>query len=229
MKEPVGTVCSFRQPFTTGGGSLKEQTYDRGTKANSEVYSAAEAFSGTYRVKVSHISGKTLGDKAKLVVTRFKGTPKESTEFITVDLDPKGMTDPEVSITMEGGRRNNLALIPSPVEMARYRGRSEQNNQVMNKLRALTTGSPSSTSKMAGGVGSPMKPVLADAAIGSIDRRLGEVSWSTRLGAEYSSGLDIRSETTIRVDGNVEVKAKPVFDSGTKNTRVKLDLIPGGE
>ena len=55
------------------------------------------------------------------------------------------------------------------------------------------------------------------------------MSWSTRLGSERSVGLDIRSETTVRADGLVEVKAVPVFDSLPKNARVKLDLIPGGE
>jgi hypothetical protein len=55
------------------------------------------------------------------------------------------------------------------------------------------------------------------------------VSWSTRLGAERSVGLDIRSETTIRADGKAEVKAVPVFDAVPKDAKVRLDLIPGGE
>jgi hypothetical protein len=55
------------------------------------------------------------------------------------------------------------------------------------------------------------------------------VSWSTRLGDERSAGLDIRSETTVRPDGTVEVKAAPVFDSLPKDVRAKIDLIPGSE
>jgi hypothetical protein len=71
--------------------------------------------------------------------------------------------------------------------------------------------------------------MLADAARGGAGPRQGEVSWSTRLGSERSVGLDIRSETIIRPDGKVEVKAVPVFDANLKDARVKLDLIPGGE
>ena len=55
------------------------------------------------------------------------------------------------------------------------------------------------------------------------------MTWSTRLGAERSVGMDIRSETTIRPDGKVEVKAVPVFETNLKDARVRIDLIPGGE
>jgi hypothetical protein len=96
--------------------------------------------------------------------------------------------------------------------------------QVMNKLRALVSGT--GTVGLSGSVGSATPSVGAGMAP---DRRLGEVSWSTRLGSERSVGLDIRSETTVRPDGLVEVKAAPVFDSLPKDARVKLDLIPGGE
>jgi hypothetical protein len=94
----------------------------------------------------------------------------------------------------------------------------------MNKLKALVSGG----TQLSGGVGTPTKPVLGDARTGA-GPRVGDVTWSTRLGDERSVGLDMRSETTIRADGKVEVKASPVYDVVPKDARVKLDLIPGGE
>ena len=110
------------------------------------------------------------------------------------------------------------------MDLAKYRSKPVQSEQAMNKLKALVSGA----GQMSGGVGSSSKPMLGDARTG-VGPRAGDVSWSTRLGSERSVGLDMRSETTIRADGKVEVKASPVFDTVPKDARVKLDLIPGGE
>jgi tetratricopeptide (TPR) repeat protein len=221
ITEPAGTVCSSVTPMTTGGGALKDQVYDAKEDVYTEVYSAAKAFNGTYKVKADYIGGDVQGDKVQVKVTRHKGTPDERVEYFTLNL--KEQT--EVEVRFDGGRRTDLAVLPSPVELAKYKSRPVQSEQVMTKLRALVAGA----GQIAGGVGSPSSPVLADAARGTTAPRVGQVAWSTRLGDERSVGLDIRSETIIRPDGKVEVKAAPVFDAVPKNARVKLDLIPGGE
>jgi tetratricopeptide (TPR) repeat protein len=221
VTEPAGTVCSSVAPMTTGGGALKDHVYDAKEDVYTEVYSAAKAFNGTYKVKVDYIGGDVQGDKVQVKVTRNKGTPDERVEYFTLNL--KEQTD--VEIKFDGGRRTDLAVLPSPVDLAKYKSKLVQSEQVMTKLRALVAGA----GQMAGGVGSPTNPVLADAARGATAPRVGQVAWSTRLGDERSVGLDIRSETIIRPDGKVEVKAAPVFDAVPKDTRVKLDLIPGGE
>ena len=79
---------------------------------------------------------------------------------------------------------------------------------------------------LTGGTASPGRSMLSEAGQGGIDRRVGDITWSTRLGAERFVGLDMRSETTIRTDGQAAVKATPVFD-GPSDTVVKLDLIQG--
>jgi hypothetical protein len=195
--------------------------YDAKEDVYTEVYSAAKAFNGTYKVKADYIGGDVQGDKVQVKVTRHKGTPAERAEYFTLNL--KEQT--EVSIKFDGGRRTELAVLPSPVDRAKYQSKPAQSEQVMTKLRALVSGA----GQIAGGVGSPTSPVLADAARGTTAPRVGQVTWSTRLGDERSVGLDIRSETIIRPDGKVEVKAAPVFDAVPKDARVKLDLIPGGE
>jgi hypothetical protein len=221
VTEPAGTVCSSVTPMTTGGGALKDQVYDPKEDVYTELYSASKAFNGTYKVKADYLGGDVQGDKVQVKVTRHKGTPDERVEYFTLNL--KEQT--EIEVRFDGGRRTDLAVLPSPVELAKYKSKPVQSEQVMTKLRALVAGA----GQMAGGVGSPTNPVLADAAHGTTAPRVGQVAWSTRLGDERSVGLDIRSETIIRPDGKVEVKAAPVFDAVPKDAHVKLDLIPGGE
>lgn len=221
VREPAGTVCSTVTPMTPGGGAIKNQVYDLREDVYTEVYSAAQAFNGVYKVKADFIGGEVQGDKVQVKVTRYKGTPGERVDYHTLNL--KEQT--EVEITLDGGRRTDLAALPSPMDLAKYKSKPVQAEQVMNKLRVLVSGA----GQIAGGVGSPSNPMLADAARGNTAPRVGDVAWSTRLGSERSVGLDIRSETIIRADGKVEVRAAPVFDAVPKDARVKLDLIPGGE
>jgi tetratricopeptide (TPR) repeat protein len=221
VREPAGTVCSSVTPMTSGGGALRDQVYDSKEDVFSEAYSASRAFNGVYKVKADYIGGEVQGDKVQIKVTQHKGTSAERVDYYTLNL--KEQT--EVEITVDGGRRTDLAVLPSPVDLAKYKSKPVQSEQVMNKLRALVAGA----GQISGGVGSASKPALGDAARGTTAPRVGEVSWSTRLGDERSVGLDIRSETTIRSDGKVEVKALPVFEAVLKDARVKLDLIPGGE
>jgi len=221
VTEPVGTVCSSVTPMTSGGGTLKDQAYDPADDVWTEAYAAGKAFNGTYKVKADYIGGEVQGDKVQVKVTHHKGTPDERAEYFTLSLKEKA----EVEVKVAGGRRTELAVLPSPVDLAKYKSKSVQSEGGMNKLRALVAGA----GQMSGGVGTPAKPALGEAALNANAPRVGEVSWSTRLGSERSVGMDMRSETTIRPDGKVEVKAIPVFDAVPKDARVKLDLIPGGE
>jgi tetratricopeptide (TPR) repeat protein len=219
VKEPIGTVCSSTNRVTTGGGALRDGIVDLKEESRSVVYTASRAFSGTYTIKADRIWGKLLGDKAQVKVIQHQGTADERVDYYTIDLTRES----EVKITLDNGRRKDLAVLPSPTERAKYRDKVNDAGQVMNKLRALASGT--GTVGVSGGTGTSAQP----ASTQPTEKRLGEVSWSTRLGSERSVGLDIRSETTVRPDGTVEVKAAPVFDSLPKDVRAKVDLIPGGE
>ncbi len=222
VKEPIGTLCSSLKPMTTAGGSIRRGHYDAVEDSHTSVYTASRAFDGTYTIVADRLWGRPLGDKVQIKIIRHQGTPDERPEYYTLDLNHQS----ELSISFNRGRRMDLAVLPSAVEMARLRAKPNMAGQVsvMNKLRALVSGTGSvglsgGTSSAATSSGSNLAP----------EKRFGEVSWSTRLGDERSAGLDIRSETTVRPDGTVEVKAAPVFDSLPKDVRAKIDLIPGSE
>src|SRR5262249_14449478 len=82
IKEPAGSVCSFLNRQTIGGGILIGGTLDQ---PRGESYIAAEAFPGEYTVTVERVWGRPLGDKAQLEITRYKGTPREHTRVETID------------------------------------------------------------------------------------------------------------------------------------------------
>ncbi|MBY0512633.1 MAG: hypothetical protein K2P78_01825, partial [Gemmataceae bacterium] len=112
VTEPSGGVCSATNKRTTGGGVLKADLLDQSADGDrSEVYTAASAFSGTYKVTVKQAYGRPVGGTATVKVTKFKGTAKEVVEVIDVPLTG---TKP-VEIKLEGGSRTTLAEVSEEV------------------------------------------------------------------------------------------------------------------
>ena len=54
--EPSGSTCSATHKLTTGGGVLKSDILEQG-EDKSEVYTAAQAFPGTYSLIVKPVLG----------------------------------------------------------------------------------------------------------------------------------------------------------------------------
>ncbi|HXD85434.1 MAG TPA: hypothetical protein VN641_03005, partial [Urbifossiella sp.] len=110
VAEPVGSTCSATDKRTTAGGVLQADILDLKDDPNgneggrSEIYTAASAFSGVYKVKVKAALGRPIGNSATLKVTKFKGTPRESFDLISVDLAHQQ----PVEIKLDGGSRTEL-------------------------------------------------------------------------------------------------------------------------
>ena len=116
VREPSGTVASATQKRTTGGGVLKSDILEQDADNKSEVYTAAQAFSGEYRVTVSTALGRAIGNKAQLVVTQFAGTDKQVEKLFDVDL----ASTKEITFTLDGGSRTDLAtVLPEETTTAR--------------------------------------------------------------------------------------------------------------
>jgi tetratricopeptide (TPR) repeat protein len=217
VAEPVGSVCSPTSKRSSGGGVLKadvlEQQNDR-----SEVYTAASAFSGTYKVSVRQAFGRPIGGTATVKVTKFKGTPRESTDLIDVPLN----TARPIEVKLDGGSRTTLAEVSDDVVA------------VEGELRAETTGSPltSGVSGLGGGFGTagsalaspvassggPALPVVASAT-------------ETRMPGISANTADIRASFKLNPDRKTySVTVNPVF-TGLKGdiAMPKVPLLPGGE
>jgi tetratricopeptide (TPR) repeat protein len=212
VAEPNGSVCSATQKRTTGGGVLKGDLFDQTDGGRSELYTAALAFSGVYKVSVKKVLGRPVGDKASIKVTRFKGTPRESFDLIPIDLKQNR----SVEVQLTGGSRTELATVPEESE-----------------YRLATTGAPLTTgfSGMGCDFGSPGSLATAQFA-GTKPQAMPLVSGSTEArmpGIGANSG-DLRASVKVNPDRQtLTLQVNPVFGTGKDVTMPKVPLLPGGE
>jgi len=225
VREPIGTHCSSIERKTSAGGVLLCDDFAQKDDSRAESYAAAEAFDGSYQISVDKVWGRPLGNKAMIKVTRHQGTPEQSVEIHTLDLTKQST----LSFTFEGGRRKTLASVVSGGVAMDTARKPDREQQVMDKLRAMTTGTSNAMSGFGGGTGM----VGQSAANAEGESPLVELNHQASIASSVPGGLQIRQETTMSKDGRkVQVKMSPVFDSaGTsgKQAKVKLDFIPGAE
>jgi tetratricopeptide (TPR) repeat protein len=132
VKEPIGTVCSFQQRQTAGGGTLMGDTLSDTT---SETYVAAQAFSGTYEVKVVRVYGQPLNSSAIVEVVRHEGTPQQKIERHKLTID----TSNTLRVTLDDGHRTTAASVPPPSVRQRPEGEeAPAQENVLAQLRMMT-------------------------------------------------------------------------------------------
>jgi tetratricopeptide (TPR) repeat protein len=213
VAEPTGSVCSAINKRTTGGGVLKgdilEQQADR-----SELYTAASAFSGVYKVTVKQAFGKPIGGSARIKVTKFKGTPKEVVDFFDIPLNGK-----PVEVALDGGSRTTLADVAEEVRTV--------------DLRTDTTGAPLSSgmSGLGGGFGSAGS-ALASPTASTSGLNLPVVTAATemRMPGISANTADIRATYKMNPDRKTfSVTVNPVFGGRGDIAMPKVPLLPGGE
>jgi hypothetical protein len=228
VTEPIGTVCSFLQRQTPGGGTLLGDNLEN---TNRETYVAAKAFSGDYQVTIRRIWGRPLGGKATLEIIQHQGTPRESRRRETVVFDRKHT----LTFSLDEGRRTTAEYVPPPVtnKHAQSALTAASPDRVLNKLRAKAdaemTGAEGTgmRGKLASlGVPTPTRPAAASKQSG-----LDQVVYQTTVTPAMSSSANLKAEVTMLPDQGPVVKLSPVFESVSKAaTRPKLinPLIPGG-
>ncbi|MEX2027384.1 MAG: hypothetical protein WEH44_08785, partial [Pirellulaceae bacterium] len=104
--EPNGTVCSLRNPRSTGGGILLGDVSSADGKPTadgySETYVCGQAFPGKYRVLVRNVWGRPTSGKVTIeAYTNFR-TEKQWHERMQI---PVGDTVAEVPFELKEGRR----------------------------------------------------------------------------------------------------------------------------
>jgi tetratricopeptide (TPR) repeat protein len=214
VTEPSGSICSATHRRTTGGGVLKadilEQENDR-----SELYTAASAFTGTYKVSVKQAFGKAIGGTATLKVTKFKGTPKETTDLVAVQLSAAK----PVEIRLDGGSRTTLADVTEEV--------------VALDLRADATGGAvaTGTSGLGGGFGTAGSALASPTmTTGGAGVPLVATSTEMRLPGVSDGAADIRATCKLNPDRKTySVTVNAVFTGKGEIAMPKVPLLPGGE
>jgi hypothetical protein len=90
-----------------GSAVLKCDRLEAGTD-RSEVFTAAQAFCGVYKVTAKVAFGRPIGGKAQVRVTQFAGTDDQEFEVYSIDVaNPQA-----VEVKLEGGSRAELATLP---------------------------------------------------------------------------------------------------------------------
>jgi tetratricopeptide (TPR) repeat protein len=205
VAEPGGSVCSTTHKRTTGGGVLKSDALAQGND-RSEVYTAALGFKGAYTVTVRQAYGQPVGQAATLKVTKYKGTPRESHDLVTVDLrSPK-----PVEVKLDHGSRTELAVVSADAD----------------EFRADTTGAALGTG-FGGGFGS--LAAGPEATTGGANLPVVNAAAEARI-AGVGASADIR--TTMKVNPDRKswtVQASPVFGTGKPVATPRVPLLPGGE
>lgn len=103
VEEPSGTICSFEERETTGGGVLTHDGYGPSRENCYEEYICAFGRPGNYRVRVKQAWGDVVGNRAQLTIVRDAGGPDQQTESRTVRLDGGQAM---IEIAVAAGRRS---------------------------------------------------------------------------------------------------------------------------
>ena len=212
VAEPNGSVCSATHTRTTGGGVLTADILEQRDDNRAEVYAAASAFPGAYTVTVKPVLGRTTDGKARVQVTKFKGTPRQEVEIHSIDLSAAK----PVKVYLSGGTRTDLASVPMDAAPARR-----------ETTGAATAVGPTGLTAGAGAAGANL--LNSPAAVNGrksvpvvADRHEAKLA-----GAGGLPGL--RVEARMSADrSKVEVHADPVFaGAATDIPMPKVNLLPG--
>ena len=106
VEEPTGSVCSYRQNKTPGGGLLvgdpNAGSSETAGGSHSEVYSCPEAFSGDYRVLLKQVWGRIPAGRVTVDVWSHLGSENQQHIQKVIPLDEDGAL---VSFHLDTGRR----------------------------------------------------------------------------------------------------------------------------
>jgi hypothetical protein len=233
VTEPTGAICGPRQPQSTGGGLWRGDQFlaeDRAEKFH-EIYSAAEAFSGSYEVRVKKVWGQPLGDKVTVTVTRHQGTPEQTQELHRLTIGSDGVA--YLKLNLDGGRRTGLASVPppaprKPAKAATVRGR-DQMFLALQKMSEPAYAGMSKQAMMGGGAATgPSAMQMFDTPTESAGP---EVAYQNRLTTgDLHAGTEMMGQAVVASDrSKITVHVSPVFQTATDHPEVKLSTIPGGQ
>lgn len=130
VEEPPGSICSFSNPQTIGGGVLVHDGYGPNQDNCFEQYICAFGMPGTYRVRIRHAYGEVVGKRAKLTIVRYQGTERETKRELTIQL---GEDDQIVRLTLENGRREDLAFV-DPSTSGRHRRTAPRRRSILQMV-----------------------------------------------------------------------------------------------
>jgi tetratricopeptide (TPR) repeat protein len=234
VKEPTGAVCSSQIRQSTGGGVLTGLNLTTMSETNRELpkatYTAAEAFSGEYEVKVTRLWGQPAGGKFRLEVVHHQGTPHEKHQIFNETIDQTRT----IKFVLATGRRKEVAQVTQPTAQAsQVKNDQVKTQNVLSKLRELAD--PVHTAGMPRGVsaavnkGKGMSGVIP--ALAKENKSKEVMIYQDGINS-VGGGMTVTTQARVTADGQyMRLTVNPVFQAGTLTSgepRIDLPLIPGG-
>ena len=139
INEPLGTTCSFSNRYTQSGGALLHEGAGPKQENCYEQYVCAIAASGYYTVTVSHSTGKIVGNRARLTVTRYAGTKQESREKVNVIFDK---ANKKFRISLHQGRRMKKNPVYIPIKETSRAKQKRTHMQLLSLRNSMSRQQP---------------------------------------------------------------------------------------
>ena len=111
VQEPLGTTCSFADRYTQSGGALLHEGAGPKQAECFEEYVCAYAASGHYVITIDHVAGRLVGNRARLQVIRYAGTPDEQRDSVNVVFNER---QKKYRISLHDGRRTQKTEVFEP-------------------------------------------------------------------------------------------------------------------
>ncbi|MBL8827485.1 MAG: hypothetical protein JNM18_10955 [Planctomycetaceae bacterium] len=113
VEDPAGSLCSFSNPRSAGGGVLlrdnQTATDERDQTTKFEEYVCAEGLNGIYRMQIRRVWGKVNGDKISIDFWTQRGTREELRQRQVIELKDG---EAVVNFQLQGGRRESVDADP---------------------------------------------------------------------------------------------------------------------
>ncbi len=186
VREPGGTVCSSAHALTAAGGIFIHDGFGPIQDHCYEEYLCPQGLPGEYRAIVKHVSGDIIGKRARITITRDRGTPNEESFTETLFIGP---TDQSVRFSLSQGRRQQANL-------------DRRNGEL--KLSSNPGARQSVLAQLGAGGG-----------VGQIAQRGAAVGFSPVI-TEIAEGVRMSALATVSGDRRyVRINANPVFSAIT--------------
>jgi tetratricopeptide (TPR) repeat protein len=230
VTEPTGAICSPTIPQSTGGGIWHGDqvlAQDR-TKAYQETYVAAEAFTGSYEIRVRTVWGKPMGGKATIRLTRHQGTPNQSQELHRIEFGADGIAN--LKVRLDDGRRTEITSVPPPAARRVVATTGTSPDRVFNLLRSMSEPAFNASSKTPIAGGTSASGAMTTQAMDFTPDIGPEIIHQNKLLNTTNTGTDLQGSATVSSDRkSIRWSLSPVFQTATSEPEVNLTTIPGGK
>ena len=190
VREPGGSVCSAARTMTPAGGIFVHDGFGPIQDHCYEEYLCPQGLSGEYQAIVKHVSGDIVGKRARLTITRDRGTPFEESITETILLGP---TDQSLRFSLSRGRRQQARLERRDGDL-----KLNQNSRAPQSVLA----------QLGAGGG-------AGGGIGQIGQRGAAIGF-TPIISQIAEGVRMSAMATVSGDRRyVRLNVNPVFSSIT--------------